>query len=242
MDVEFVTDHDTEDALLEWCARRRGEVVPSAAFLLVGNVFVLADVRTLSSRSHVSWLTIGAIVLQTLAFAVAVLARDQDRSPSWRVPHAELVSLGLLACSLLVLFDVTPSVYAFLLFALVVAAIAALVVRGWHGFEFLRQFVPFHGRAEHVHVGTSGIELTLRPNPRPRVIPWSKVRYLGVDARTLFVVAGWVPVVIPRRAFASEAGWDAFIESVARYTEAALKSSARAPMWRHVRSPKARRA
>ncbi len=130
----------------------------------------------------------------------------------------------------------------FLLFALVVTAIALVLVRGRHAFGFLRAVVPDHGRAEHVHLGAEGIEVTVRPNPRPRVIAWSKVRYLGADARSLFVVAGWVPVVVPRRAFASESDWNTFVDVVARSSEASLMSAARAPMWRHVRSPKARRA
>jgi hypothetical protein len=242
MDVEFVTDHDTEEAFLGWCARRRAEVVSPAVFLLVGNVFVFTDLHSFANESRTSWLAVGAIALQIVAFGIAVVARDADHPHEWPTPHAELVSLGFLACSLLVLFDVRTSVLVFLLFALVVAAIAALLVRGWHGFRFLRGVVPYHGRAEHVHVGANGMEVTVRPNPRPRVIAWSKIRYLGADARTLFVVAGSVPVIVPRRAFASEHDWDAFVDLVARYSEAALKSASRAPMWRHVRSPKARRA
>lgn len=242
MDVEYVTDHDTEDAFLQWYARRRAEVVTPAAILAVANVFVLVDAHLLHPRGGTSSLVIGAIALQTIAFAIAVVARDPKRPHDWPAPHAELVSLGLLACSTVVLFDVQPSVPVFLLFALVVTAIALMLVRGWHGFGFLRSVVPYHGRAEHVHVDAQGIEVTVRPNPQPRCIPWSKVRYLGADTRSLFVVAGWVPVVVPRRAFVSEHDWDAFVDLVGRYSEATLKCAARASMWRHVRSPKARRA
>jgi len=65
---------------------------------------------------------------------------------------------------------------------------------------------------------------------------------LGADARSLFVVALVVPVIVPRRAFGSAQAWDEFVSATARYARQALNSDTRAPIGKHVRGTKARRS
>jgi len=242
MDVEFITDHDTEDALLELCARRRREVVPGIAYLFTAEFLILLELFVLWHREiAVSIGFVSAMVFLVGAFVVAAYARDPAVAQPPQFPHAELASLGLIVCSLVVTFEHKASVLAFTLLAVALAALVGVAFRGWHGFAIARDRVPFPGRAMHVHIDATGIEVTIRPHPRPRHIEWTKVRYLGADARSLFVVAGLTPVVVPRRAFSSATAWDDFIAKAARYAEQALKSAAGAPIGRHVRSPKARR-
>jgi hypothetical protein len=100
--------------------------------------------------------------------------------------------------------------------------------------------VDFPARVVHVHLDERGIDVQVRPDP-VRHIPWKSVRYLGADAQSLFVAAGWMPVVIPARAFLSRAAWEQFITAAGEHAQAALNSSGRPPIWKHVRSPKARR-
>jgi hypothetical protein len=241
MDVEFITDHDTEDALLGWCARRRREVVPGTWYLLGAELFIVLDVFVLwRHQSHLSLAFIIAMLFQILAFAVAAIARDPDRPRPPRSPHAELCMLGLLIASLTVTFEHRPSVLAFLLLGVMLTAAAALAARCYHGFPFLRDVVEFQARVVHVHLDAQGMSVQVRPDPA-RHIPWKSVRYLGADAGSLFVVAGWTPVVVPSRAFASRAAWEQFVAAAGEHAQAALNSSARPPIWRHVRSPKARR-
>ena len=248
MDVEFITDEDMEGALLRWCARRRREVVTGTSYLVTAELLIFADVGLLwRHQSRLSIAFIAAMLFQILAFAVAAIARDPDRPTALPCPHAEVASLLLVAASLIVTFNHRPSVLAFLLLAVVFTAAAAIVVRGWYGFEVVRRYVPFNARVVHVHLNSRALEVTVRPHPRPRVIEWKKVRYLGADAQSLFVVAGWIPIVVPRRAFGSGRAWDDFVEAAARHAQAApagLKSVGRSPIRRHVGTvgPKARRA
>jgi len=168
------------------------------------------------------------------------MSRDPARPNVLPCPHAEVATLGLVALSLVVLFANRPSVLAFLLLAIALTSCAALAVVGWHGFAFIHDDVPYGGRAEHVHLDANGLDITRRPRPQPRHVPWKSVRYLGADADTLFIVAGWMPIVVPRRAFSSRDAWDDFVEAAAEHAQAALKSSGRPPIWRHVLRPKTR--
>jgi hypothetical protein len=242
MDVEFVTDHDTEDALLDWCARRRREVVPGVAYLFAAEFLSLVELFVLW-RNDVG-LSVGfiaAMVFLVGAFALAAYARDPGVEQPPRFPQAELATLGLIVCSLIVTFEHKASGLAFVLLAVALVGLVAVAFRGWHAFAFARAHVPFPGRAVHVYIGPSGIDVTVRPHPKPRHIEWEKVRYLGADGRSLFVVAGLIPVVVPRRAFGPAPAWDDFVAATARYAERALKSEVRTPIGRHVRSPKTRR-
>jgi hypothetical protein len=245
MDVEFITDEEMESALLQWCARRRREVVTGTAYLISAQLLILADVGVLwRHQSHLSIAFVVAMLFQISAFAVAAIARDPDRPSALPCPHAELASLMLIAASLLVTFNHHPTVYAFLLLAVVLTAAAAVAVRGWYGFEFARKYVPFNARVVHVHLNPQALEITVRPHPQPRVIELKHVRYLGADADSVFVVAGWIPVVVPRRAFRSHRAWDDFVDAAAAHCQTAqanLKSANRSPIRRYVR-PKARRA
>jgi hypothetical protein len=242
MDVEFITDHDTEDALLQWCARRRREVIPGWAYLFGAALFILVDIGVLWRHTHtLSAAFVVAMLLQVAAFAFAALARDPERPEPIPCPQAELTIAGLLVLSLLVTFASRPSVLAFLLLALLLTGLVVIAFRGWHGFAIVRDRVPFYGRAQHVHVDARGIDIIVRPEPNVRHVPWRSVRYLGADAESLFVVGGRTAAVIPRRAFASRAAWDDFV-AAASYAEADLNSHRRAPIGRHVRGPKARRA
>ncbi len=241
MDVEFITDHDTEDALLSWCAWRRREVIPGSMYLLGAELFIVLDVFVLwRHQSRLSIAFVIAMLFQILAFAVAAIARDPDRPRPPRCPYAELVTLGLVAASLTVTFEHRPSVLAFLLLGVVLTAAAVLAVRCYHGFPFLRDVVDFPARVVHVHLDEHGIDVQVRPDPA-RHIPWKSVRYLGADAQSLFVVAGYMPVVVPSRAFLSRGAWEQFVVAAGEQAQAALNSSARPPIWKHVRSPKARR-
>jgi hypothetical protein len=239
MDVEFITDEDMESALLQWCARRRREVVTGSAYLSA-ELLIFADVGLLwRHQSHLSIAFIAAMLFQILAFAVAAIARDPDRPVALPCPHAEIASLLLVAVSLIVTFEHHPSVTAFLLLAVVFTAAAAIAVRGWYGFEFARRYVPFNARVVHVHLNPQGLEITVRPRPRPRLIEWKKVRYVGADSQSLFVVAGWIPAVVPRSAFGSRRAWDDFVEAVAAHTQtaqASLKSGTRSPIRRYGRA------
>jgi hypothetical protein len=228
MDVEYVTDLDTEQARLQWCARRRRELVPTPRFL--------------AGAALVAWLGLGvtwrgerglsapfvvAAAAQIGAWWLAVAARDPARARPLPCPHAELGTLGLLAISFAVGFRYRGSLLAFVLLAVVLTAAAALAARAWHGFAIARRYVPFAGRAEHVHLDARGLEVTLRPNPAPRRIAWESVRYVGVDADTMFVVAGVVPVVVPRRACKTGAAWQAFVAAAGTYAASATRARAR---------------
>jgi hypothetical protein len=242
MDVEFVTDYDTEDALLRWCARRRREVIPGWAYLSGLGAFVVVDIGVL--WRHLDTLSVGfvlAMLLQTGAFGFAAAARAPERPEPIPCPQAELTFVGMLALSLLVTFTSRASVLAFALLAVLLTAFVAIAFRGWHGFAFVRERVPFYGRAQHVHVDAHGLDVIVRPDPNVRHVPWRSVRYLGADATSLFVVGGWRAVVIPRRAFPSRAAWDDFVDGAAGYARADLNSKRRAPIGRYVRGPKARR-
>jgi hypothetical protein len=243
MDVEFITDHDTEDALLQWCARRRREVIPGSAYLLGAGAFILLDMGVL--WRHTDSLSVAfviAMLLQVAAFGFAAIARDPERPQPIPCPQAELTIVGLLLLALVVTFNHKPSVLAFLLLTVLLTDWVVIAFRGWHGFAFVRDRVPFYGRAQHVHLDARGIDLIVRPNPAVRHLPWKSVRYVGADADGLFVVGRWSAIVVPRRAFPSRAAWDDFVAATAGYAEAALKSPARAPIGRHVRGTKARRA
>jgi hypothetical protein len=124
------------------------------------------------------------------------------------------------------------------------AVLTALAIRGWHAFGFVRDRVEFFGRAEHVHIDGNRLAVTRRPDPQPRVIPWKSVRYLGADARSFFVVAGAVPVVVPRRAFATTAAWHEFVEAAARYAQSSATRPSRGLRRQlpYGRTPGARRA
>src|SRR5262249_22058972 len=120
MDVEFITDHDTEDALLQWCARRRREVIPSRCFVPAVALFLLVEWKFVwhlgGQRSLVIWF---AALLQVSAVAFAVFVRNPDRPVPFAFPHAELIGLGLVTVSMIVTFAHQPSVLAFLLLAIV---------------------------------------------------------------------------------------------------------------------------
>src|SRR3954468_3851330 len=241
MDVEFITDHDTEDALLGWCARRRREVVPGSFYLLGAELFIVLDLFVLwHHESHLSIAFVVAMLFQILAFAVAAIARNPDRPRPPRCPHAELCTLGLVIASLAVTFEHRPSVLAFLLLGVMLTAASALAVRCYHGLPFLRDVIDFPARVMHVHLDEHGIDVQVRPDP-VRHIPWKSVRYLGADAQSLFVAAGWMPVVIPARAFGSRPAWEHFVATAGEQAQAALNSPSRPPIWRNVRSPQARR-
>jgi hypothetical protein len=243
MDVEFLTDHDTEDALLAWCARRRRVVVPGSFFLFGASMFVLADVGVFwRDPEGLSVALIAAMLFQILAFAIAAIARDPDRPSPLRYPHAELASIGLIILSLVVTFNHQPTLLSLLLLAIALTAFSALAIQGWHAFAAVRDKVPFYGAAHHVHLNEAGIEVTIRPRPQPRPIPWKNVRYMGADNDTFFVVAGLAPVVVPRRAFRTARAWHGFLDAAADYAEAAtLKPPRSKPIGKHVRSRKARR-
>jgi hypothetical protein len=245
MDVEFITDEEMESALLQWCARRRREVVTGTAYLISAQLFIFADIGVLwRHQSHLSMAFVVAMLLQISAFAVAAIARDPDRPSALPFPHAELATLLLIAASLIVTFNHHPTVIAFLLLATVLTAAVALAVRAWYGFEFARKYVPFNAHVVHVHLNPQALEITVRPHPRPRVIEWKHVRYLGADNDSVFVVAGCIPVVVPRRAFRSHRAWEDFVDAAGencQRAQARLKSAKRSPIRRYVR-PKARRA
>ena len=243
MDVEFITDHDTEDALLDWCARRRKEVVPGSVYLFGAEALIVLELFVIWRHpTHVGLAFVLSMVLLVGAFAVAAYSRDPDLTQPPRFPHAELLSLGMVACSLAITFEHNASILAFLLLTIVLVGLVGVGFRGWHAFAITRDRVPFHGRAVHVHLDRFGVEVTVRPNPESRRIDWKKVRYVGADARSLFVVGGLAPVVVPRRAFATAAAWDEFVAATARYAQQALKSEVRSPIGKHVRGTKARRA
>ncbi len=243
MDVEFITDHDTEEALLGWCARRRKEVVPGSVYLFGAEVLIVLERFVIWRHPHnIGLAFVLSMVLLVGAFVVAAYSRDPDLTQPPRFPHAELLSLGMVACSLAITFEHKASVLAFVLLTIVLVGLVGVGFRGWHAFALTRERVPFHGRAVHVHLDRFGMEVTLRPNPQARRIEWKKVRYVGTDARSLFVVAGLVPVVVPRRAFVSAEAWEEFVTTTARYAQQALKSETRSPIGKHVRSSKARRA
>jgi hypothetical protein len=242
MDVEFITNHDTEEALLDWCARRRKEVVPGSVSLFGAELLIVLELFVIwrhEMKDGVAFVL--SMVLLVGAFAVAAYSRDPDLTRPPRFPHAELLSLGMIACSLAITFEHRASVLAFLLLTIVLVGLVGVGFRGWHAFAIARDRVPFHGQAVHVHLDRVGMEITVRPNPEARRIDWKKVRYLGADARTLFVVGGLVPVVVPRRAFPSAQAWDEFVTATARYAQDALKSDTRPPIGKHVRSSATRR-
>jgi hemoglobin len=222
MDVEFLTDHDTEDALLEWCARRRREVVPGSVFIAIAGGLVLLDAAVL--WRHEDALSVGlvtAMLFQVLAVAVAAVARDPGRTSPSPCPQAELITVGFIAASMVVTFEHRASLLALLLLTFMLVAFTALAIRGWHAFAFVRDRIEFYGHAQHVHIDDHGMDVTVRPNPQPRHIDWKSVRYLGADNRSLFVVAGVVPVVVPRRAFASPTTWHRFVSAAAEHAQAA---------------------
>ena len=79
-----------------------------------------------------------------------------------------------------------------------------------------------------------GIEYTVRPNGA-RLIPWKSVRSMEGDGKALYVITGFSPIVIPRRAFANEAKWRAFVD-YARASAAELRKSSRSPIGRSASS------
>jgi hypothetical protein len=242
MDVEFITGHDTEEALLDWCARRRKEVVPGSAYLFGAELLIVLELFVIwrhEMRDGVAFVL--SMVLLVGAFAVAAYSRDPDLKQPPRFPHAELLSLGMIACSLAITFEHKASILTFLLLTIVLVGLVGVGFRGWHAFSIARERIPFHGRAVHVHLDRFGMQVTLRPNPQARRIAWKKVRYLGADARSLFVVGGLVPVVVPRRAFPTPAAWDEFVSTTARYAKDALNSDTAPPIGKHVRSSTTRR-
>src|SRR5690349_19513145 len=201
MDVEFITDHDTEDALLHWCARRRREVIPGWAYLFGAGAFILVDVGVLWRHNDtLSAAFVLAMLLQVAAFGFAAIARDPERPEPIPCPQAELTIVGLLVLSVLITFASRPSVVAFVLLAVLLTGLVVVAFRGWHAFAIARDRVPFYGRAQHVGINPQGIDILVRPDPNVRHLPWRSVRYVGADAETLFVVGGWTATVIPRRA------------------------------------------
>lgn len=78
MDVEFVTGTDTEDAFVEWCARRRRETVPPRVALAVATAFAFIDLRLLCHRAEgtsVAFLVASACQLAGALVAVRALQR-----------------------------------------------------------------------------------------------------------------------------------------------------------------------
>ena len=241
MDVEFVTGTDTEDAFVEWCARRRRETVPPRIALAAAAVFAFIDLKLLWHRAEgTSVAFLVASAFQLAAAVIAVRAYDGERERPLRAPHAEVSVLGLFALSLVVSFAHRPSLLALMLLALTLTTASVVVACCWHSLGLVRRFAASHGRAQHVHIGPDGIDVTIRPEPRVRHISWRAVRYLGADGRALFIVAGVMPVVVPKRAFRSDRDWEEFVALSARYAGEALTSGRRKPIKRHAHSPKAR--
>jgi hypothetical protein len=241
MHVEFITDHDTEDAFFDWCARRRRDLIPSWVVLGIVAVVAGCDYVLWGDEAKLSTAVLVALGAQLMALLIAVIARRPHRAASFSFPHAEMASVSLLAVSFVVAFEHRTSILAFMLIAVSVAAAAALGVHAYRGFGFVDRFAEHEARVVHVHLDDDGLDVHVRLSTQRRHIPWNTVRAVGLDDQSLFVVAGWTPVLIPRRAFLTRDAWEQFTQVTLHYGSA-LKSQKRAPIWRHVRSSKARGA
>jgi hypothetical protein len=174
------------------------------------------------------------MLLIAIAIAIAALSRDPDRQPPMRFPQTELVCIGLVIASLVGTFEHQPSIITFILLAAVLAAWALLFVRFAYLYPIFRDVLPASAHAIHVHLGGEGIEYTVRPNGA-RLIPWKSVRSMEGDGNVLYIVTGLSPIVIPRRAFANDVKWRAFVD-YARASAAELRKGSRLPIGRRAPS------
>jgi hypothetical protein len=233
MDVEYVTDADTDAAALAWFTRSRREWFSGSAFIAFVGVLGLIEVSLLwHGSSRRSFAFVACMLLIAIAIAIAALSRDPDRQPPMRFPQTELVCIGLIVASLIGTFEHSPSFIGFLLLAAAVAAWALLFVRFAHQYPIFRDLLPASAHAIHVHLDAEGIEYTVRPHGA-RLIPWKSVRSMEGDGKALYIVTGLKPIVIPRRAFGGEAQWRSFVE-FARTSAAGVKKGGRSPISKHV--------
>jgi hypothetical protein len=233
MDVEFITDSDTDALLLAWFSRSRREVMSGSVFIGIVALLGLVEVRILwDGASRRSFAFVASMLLIAGAIAITALSRDPDRKPPMKFPQTELLCIGLLIASLIGTFEHRPSIITFMLLAGALAACALLFARFAYLFPILRDLLPPSAHALHVHVDGEGIEYTVRPH-QARRIPWTAVRSMEGDGQALYIVTGLTPIIIPRRAFATDALWRAFIES-ARTNAAELRKQRRSPISKHV--------
>jgi hypothetical protein len=229
MDVEYVTDADTDAALLAWFTRSRRELVSGTVFIAVVGLLGFIEVRVLwHGQSFRSIAFVACMLLLAVAIAIAALSRDPDRQPPMRFPQTELLCIGLVIASLIGTFEHKPSIVTFILLAAALAAWALVFIRFAYLYPIFRDLLPASAHAIHVHLGAEGIEYTVRPNGA-RMIPWKSVRGMEGDGKALYVITGFSPIVIPRRAFATEASWRAFVD-YARTSAAQLRKGSRSPM------------
>jgi hypothetical protein len=230
MDVEFVTDRDTDAALLEWYARSRREVFSGTSFILfVGSLAFLDVILLWDGTSRRSLAFLGSMLLLIGAIAIMAVARDPQRRPALRFPQTELLAGGLVVASLVGTFEHHVSILSFLLLLGALVAWAALLMRFAYLYPILRDFLPASASAIHVRVDAEGIEYTMRPH-EPRHIAWKSVRSIEGDGRMLYIGAGLQPIIVPRRAFAAEAQWRQFIETVRARAAEDLRPKKRSPI------------
>jgi hypothetical protein len=235
MDVEYVTDADTDAALLAWFTRSRRELVSGSVFIAVVAILGFIEVRVLwHGASFRSFAFVACMLLIAIAIAIAALSRDPERQPPMRFPQTELLCIGLVIASLIGTFEHRPSIITFVLLAAALALWALVFIRFAYLYPIFRDLLPASAHAIHVHLGAEGIEYTVRPNAA-RLIPWKSVRSMEGDGKVLYIITGLSPIVIPRRAFATEASWRAFVD-YARASAAQLRKGSRSPIGRNASS------
>jgi hypothetical protein len=204
-------------------------------FIAIVGILGFVEVRVLwHGASYRSFAFVASMLLIAVAIAIAALSRDPDRQPPMRFPQTELVCMGLVIASLIGTFEHKPSIITFALLAVALAAWALVFIRFAYLYPIFRDLLPASAHAVHVHLGAEGIEYTVRPNGA-RLIPWKSVRSMEGDGKALYIVTGLTPLVIPRRAFATEANWRAFVD-YARASAAQLRKGSRSPIGRHAPS------
>jgi hypothetical protein len=232
MDVEFVTDRDTDEALLTWFAKNRRQILSPIASVSVAGilVYVVAN-ATWDGTSLRSLAFVASMLLLLAGIGIMAVSRDSDREPRLPFPRTDALCLGLVVIALMVTFEHDPNVLTFLLLALGVTAFALTVVRFASLLPVLRDLLPASAHAVHVRVDADGIEHTVRPHGARR-IPWKAVRTMESDGRLLVIGVGLSTIVVPRRAFPNDARWQEFV-GLARARAAALQNRPKPPISKH---------
>jgi hypothetical protein len=232
MDVEFVTDRDTDDALLVWFAKNRRELLSTMTFVSVSGILVYVVARSTWSGTSLHSLAFVASMLFLLAgIGIMAVSRDPDRTPLLPFPQTDVLSVGLVVVAAMVAFEHHPTILTFMLLSLAITVFALVIVRFPSLFPILRDLLPASAHAVHVRIDAEGTEHTVRPHDARR-IPWKSVRSMECDGRLLVIGVGLSTVIIPRRAFPNDARWQEFI-GYARSRAAELQNRPKAPISKH---------
>jgi hypothetical protein len=232
MDVEFVTDHDTDDALLVWFAKNRRDLLSTVIFVAVAGIVVYVVARSTWGGTSLRSLAFVASMLCLLAgIGIMAVSRDPDRKPLLPFPQTDALCVGLVAISAMATFEHNPTVITFLLLALSITAFALIIVRFPSLFPILKDLLPASAHAVHVRLDAEGIEHTVRPHGAKR-ISWKAVQSMESDGRLLIIGVGLSTIIVPRRAFPNEARWQEFI-AYARARAADLQNRPKAPISKH---------